>query len=350
MISGLSDYDTKNKNQNWVRDGVEKLNKEVLEQEMLSDQVQIAINKLSRYIKAGTGAIYLYDVEEKVLNFEASYAYIQSNKRMNTIHLGEGIVGQVASEKKPILLTNVADSLKISTATNEYTSFNTYTSPLIFKDSLVGVVEVASCEPFTDLQLEYFEAALSILAGYFYSSVREFKDKKRLEAISITDSLTGLFDRRFFEKIVPQLINRSKRNNSLICFALIDIDFFKRYNDDYGHQVGDDVLKKVANVFMSYMKRADDYCFRIGGEEFCIIFNAEDEKRAFYFMKKIKKEIECMEIRDKHDKIIDNVTISIGLTCKKATEIENVDALFYATDKLLYTAKETGRNKIVQNE
>ncbi len=347
MIHELSESETKNGEQNWIKDGVSLLNKQVLNQDLLSGQIQTAINQLSRYIDARIGALYLYYPEKKILKLEGCYACKKDTVR--EFKLGEGVIGQVALEKKPILLKHPTEYLKLETGTVEYEVPNTYTSPLVFKGELTGVLEVASYEAFTDLKIEFIESALVILSGYIHSSLREARDKKKLKDISITDSLTGLFDRRYFEETVPTIINRSKRNNNTVCFALIDIDFFKKYNDLHGHQVGDIVLKQVARVFSRYSNRADDYCFRIGGEEFCIIFNEEDRKKAFDFMTNIRKEIENLKIYNVEGKEVGNITVSIGLTCEKAMNIENLDSLFYNTDQLLYTAKETGKNKIVQN-
>ncbi len=183
-----------------------------------------------------------------------------------------------------------------------------------------------------------------------YTSIeRDITDKKKLEKISITDGLTELFNRRHFDAVLPKVLNGFKRNNKNICFALIDIDYFKRYNDTYGHQMGDDVLKKVADIFRSSAQRADDYCFRIGGEEFCIVFCANDKYRAYDFMVRIKSAVEDLKIRHSKNSVSEFITVSIGLTCKKGEEVGTLETLFHDTDNLLYKAKETGRNRVVAN-
>lgn len=181
-----------------------------------------------------------------------------------------------------------------------------------------------------------------------YTSIKEdITSKKRLEDISITDELTAIYNRRFFNEMMPKIINSSKRYNRLICFAMIDIDYFKRYNDTYGHQAGDDVLKKVAKVFKISTHRADDYCFRVGGEEFGIVFGAENEENALQFITKIKDDIEALKIENIKSDVGKYLTVSIGLTCKKGQEINSLETLYSQTDKLLYLAKENGRNRVV---
>lgn len=96
-----------------------------------------------------------------------------------------------------------------------------------------------------------------------------------IQNLAITDGLTNLFNRRHFDNIFPKAINLAKRKNELLCLMLIDIDYFKRYNDTYGHLMGDHALISIANTLKNNLQRADDYCFRVGGEEFAILFHTE---------------------------------------------------------------------------
>lgn len=89
--------------------------------------------------------------------------------------------------------------------------------------------------------------------------------KNELEHLAITDGLTSLYNRRYFNQILPQEINRAKRNKKCIAFIMLDIDFFKQYNDAYGHLKGDETLIKVAHTIKHYFNRASDFCFRLGG-------------------------------------------------------------------------------------
>ncbi len=349
MSNSLEQIDIENKSQNWIKDGVSALSKEMLQKDNLSEQTDIAINQVSRYINAGMGVLYLYHNNDKTLRLEASYAYTKNKTLPYEFRLGEGIIGQVAHDKKPIHLSSRADSLLIQTGTTEYSLLNTYTSPLVFKDKLVGVAELASYHPFTELQIEYIESALSVLAGSFYISL-QVRDKERLQHILITDSLTGTYNRGYFDEVMPQVLNAKKRNDSLMSFAILDIDFFKNFNDSYGHHMGDEVLRRVANVLREHALRNNDLCFRVGGEEFAMIFSAHDQYNAYDFMFKIKDEIEQLIIKNNKDEVLDKVTISIGLTCKRASEIRNIQELYTQTDKLLYKAKENGRNRIEKNE
>jgi diguanylate cyclase (GGDEF)-like protein len=181
-----------------------------------------------------------------------------------------------------------------------------------------------------------------------YTSVRQdITDKKIIEEISITDGLTGIYNRRHFNDVCPKIINSAKRNNDLVSFIIMDIDHFKQYNDTYGHQMGDDVLIKVADAIKNSLHRADDYCFRLGGEEFGVIFKADSKEKAHQFSNTIKQNIENLHIVHANNSASSYVTVSMGLVCKYANdEIEGMDHMYKKADDLLYKAKNNGRNQV----
>jgi len=174
--------------------------------------------------------------------------------------------------------------------------------------------------------------------------------EKRLELMSVTDALTSLYNRRHFNEMFVQMINSAKRENQNICFAILDVDFFKQYNDTYGHHAGDAVLKRFAKVMRASTLRPDDYCFRLGGEEFGILFKgtqtAEQAKR---FVERIRANQENEHIEHKNSSASNYVTASFGLVIKEANSVEESDKLYQEADELLYQAKESGRNRVISN-
>ena len=147
-----------------------------------------------------------------------------------------------------------------------------------------------------------------------------------------------------FNEYFPRVINSAKRNNELVSFLIIDIDYFKQYNDTYGHQEGDKVLIKVTNAIKNSIQRADDYCFRLGGEEFGIVFKSDNREKAEQFANTIKKNIEALRIEHSASSIGKYITVSIGFICKNANTIKNKDEIYKEADDLLYKAKNNGRN------
>ena len=170
-------------------------------------------------------------------------------------------------------------------------------------------------------------------------------DKKHIEYLSITDELTQLYNRRYFNLKINEEINRAKREENYFSFLIMDIDYFKQYNDTYGHQAGDLALKKVSLMLKKKTSRASDFAFRLGGEEFGII-TILDKEKSIEFANSIKNEIENLQIEHKASKVSKYLTISIGIVSKKGDAITNSDILFKEADDCLYEAKKLGRNSI----
>ena len=170
--------------------------------------------------------------------------------------------------------------------------------------------------------------------------------EKELQNLSITDELTQLCNRRFFNSKIEEEINRAKREKKHLCLMVLDIDFFKQYNDTYGHQKGDFVLQEISKVLKNRTNRASDFAFRIGGEEFAILVNLEKNKIS-EFAEAIKNDIENLKIEHSGNKVSKYVTTSIGVNFKQADELKNIDELFKVADDNLYEAKRSGRNCVV---
>jgi diguanylate cyclase (GGDEF)-like protein/PAS domain S-box-containing protein len=174
-------------------------------------------------------------------------------------------------------------------------------------------------------------------------------DKKYIEHLSITDELTQLYNRRFFNTKIEDEINRAKRENNYFSLLILDIDYFKEFNDTYGHQEGDIALEKVSVVLKNFTNRSSDFAFRLGGEEFGIITTL-DKIKVLEFANHLKNEIENLKIEHKSSTISKYLTISIGITSKKGTFISNSNTLYKEADDALYKAKKDGRNCIFIQE
>jgi len=184
-----------------------------------------------------------------------------------------------------------------------------------------------------------------VLIGY--TSIRQdITNKKKVEYLSITDELTKLYNRRYFNTKIEEELNRAKREDYYISFMMLDIDYFKKYNDTYGHQAGDVALQKISDVLNKHTNRASDFAFRLGGEEFGIIFSLDDKVKSLKFANLIKNEIENLKIEHKSSNISEYVTASIGLVVKKGSLFSNSNALYKEADESLYKAKAQGRNSI----
>ncbi len=171
-------------------------------------------------------------------------------------------------------------------------------------------------------------------------------DKKRIEKLSITDVLTGLYNRRSFDVTLDKELNRAMRDKKMLGFAMLDIDYFKQYNDHYGHQKGDEVLRAIGQTLKQTLGRSSDFCYRLGGEEFGIIFSDLTAKEAVTFTEIIRKSIEDLAIEHLWGCEGDIVTASFGLLSITPTPGVTVDTIYQKADKALYKAKEGGRNRV----
>ena len=190
-----------------------------------------------------------------------------------------------------------------------------------------------------------FDKTNTIKIGY--TSVRHnITDKKRIEEVSILDELTNLYNRRHFNKLLHDEVNRAKRDTKLLSFMMIDVDFFKLYNDNYGHQEGDNVLHEIGKVLNSYCKRAGDFAFRLGGEEFGILYSELTKEESEVYANAIRKAVENLKIPHLKNETSKVVTISIGLLSIEPNQEITEDEIYKKADDLLYKAKESGRNKV----
>ena len=168
---------------------------------------------------------------------------------------------------------------------------------------------------------------------------------KKLENVSYTDSLTNLHNRRYFNLIYDKELKRAKRTKNYITFMMLDIDYFKQYNDTYGHIEGDFALKSVAKVLKDTLKRPSDFVFRLGGEEFGILLTETDETHSARLAREICDAVRGRKIEHKNSLVNEYVTISIGVVCCVADEALNEEILITRADEMLYKAKDSGRDR-----
>ncbi|WP_415905358.1 diguanylate cyclase [Neptuniibacter sp. QD48_55] len=172
--------------------------------------------------------------------------------------------------------------------------------------------------------------------------------EEKIEKLAVTDALTDLFNRRNFQYLSQAVLERAKRQKTYFCLLILDVDHFKAYNDTYGHLKGDHVLKKVSQALKDNIRQGEDYCFRVGGEEFAVVFTQESKEAADIFANRIRQKIEKLKIPHKENSANQFITVSMGLSCtQNLTDKTQVSDLYKRADKLLYQAKENGRNQLV---
>jgi diguanylate cyclase (GGDEF)-like protein len=221
--------------------------------------------------------------------------------------------------------------------------------PLIGEHDILGcVVAKSSIEKLSSEEINYIEqltqqSSITINRANAYAEILKY---------ATSDALTGLNNRRQFEERLKQEVSNAKRQKHPLCAIMLDIDFFKKVNDTYGHFAGDVVLKKVASIIKSAL-REYDIPSRYGGEEFIILLPSTKLNDAYIVAERLRRMVEATNIdvpTEKGDGIAYtlNVTISSGVYQYKETDTPQ--EFYQNADKALYVAKESGRNKVIIND
>ncbi|UQZ32292.1 hypothetical protein C2I18_01260 [Paenibacillus sp. PK3_47] len=166
-----------------------------------------------------------------------------------------------------------------------------------------------------------------------------------IEQISITDELTGLYNRRHFNKLIMEEVEKAKQEHKYLTYLMLDIDYFKKYNDNYGHYEGDNVLRQVGYVLQQQAGRADGYAFRLGGEEFGIIVPGFTPGQSREFAESIRRSVTDLRIRHEMSPNHEMITVSIGVAVAKMDNLGEED-IYNLADDALYESKAKGRNSV----
>ena len=176
-------------------------------------------------------------------------------------------------------------------------------------------------------------------------TTRELEEtNKLLEKLANKDGLTGLFNRRFFDDTLAQRLKEQGRSGAPLSLILMDVDYFKPFNDHYGHVAGDDCLREISNLLDKLMRRTSDMAFRYGGEEFCCILPSTAHPGALKMAEAIRAGVENLAIPHKTSEAAQVVTVSLGVITLTDNRNITTQELTNACDQLLYDAKHKGRN------
>lgn len=270
--------------------------------------------------------------------------YILKNKKLYIYKQESGLI-EFKDEREYPTIMKIINSQK-----SLLEQQNIYYSPLIGKQNTFGVIKLILDEFEVKLIFEnaliargYIDSleSLAKILGIFFNSILLYK---KLEELSVTDELTGAYNRRFFDKKIKEEVIRARRYKKDISLLILDLDNLKQINDTYGHLVGDEALVKLANILSSNL-RSTDYLCRYGGDEFAIIMPETSGYDAFYKAELLRKLIALEDITLPNGCSF-NMTVSIGVgeyTDNIATEEE----LIKKADTALYIAKSKGKNTVV---
>jgi len=313
------------------------------------------IRKAVTAVRAQKGNLMILNRSTGKLELVVAWGYIDESVleglnsgkiETKSFEMGEGVAGKAGLQRKPVVVNNRDEIPQMG-------SFETYcicSVPVLNGGQLEGVMNFTNKvhiesdgSAVLDTLGRFTREDVTLLQGIADQSAVSLH-KSRLYSASITDRLTGLNNSRYFEDTYYELVAKSQVDQTPLTLALLDIDHFKQFNDQYGHKAGDAILKAVAQAF-SEIKRPGrkTYTYRYGGEEFCMVMQETTAEEAKDCLDRFRKDIESREFDYQGNKL--KVTVSIGVA-QFGLHSQDARTLFNLTDDALYECKRNGRNQV----
>jgi diguanylate cyclase (GGDEF)-like protein len=253
----------------------------------------------------------------------------------------DGFVHCLRNHKPMIITGRTAGGKKIL---EQFNTKEMVIAPFYSHNKVIGILGMDNTASENPL-LQEMLSPIAVVAHELGMALENAGIYKEARAVSLKDGLTGLLNRVAIDDLLAKSFRKAVDGENDLAVVMIDVDFFKKFNDQYGHQSGDNILKLIAGT-LKKLSRPFDHVGRYGGEEFIVILNHTDLSQALVYAERIRKEIELL------GKLLSNrflglsLTVSAGISGYQKT-VKNRDTLISLADKALYKAKETGRNKVV---
>jgi diguanylate cyclase (GGDEF)-like protein len=309
---------------------------------------EAVIDAVSDFCSAERCSFLLYDESSQRLNVAAMKGMDWSTVEGVDIKASESIAARVFAERSALLVRDMQSDRRFpASRRSSYKTSSFISVPIQVRDQPVGVLNVTdrtNRAAFGDKDLKAL-LTLSAAIGHALEKRQCHKDIQRLEKLSSTDYLTGLFNRRFFEQRLEEEVTRSRRYGRELSLIFADIDEFKRINDTYGHTVGDKALKVVSEAF-SQTLRKEDVAARVGGDEFAAIFAETSQQVVRSITIRLVERVKEFSQVKLMDKIGQPLTICIGGACFP-TNANSSKELVRKADQALLAAKKQGRNTYI---
>ncbi|HYV11681.1 MAG TPA: diguanylate cyclase [Pyrinomonadaceae bacterium] len=305
------------------------------------------VSNSQELLQAERASLMIFDETANELVLKAANGLPTDPASVSAVRVGEGVSGEVIDTGKPVMVTDLRlAGRKAAPPERRYKTNSFISYPIMIGGRKVGVLNVTDKSGggvYDEVDLSLLEiigpqVALALERAEWQERATEF------QLMSITDSLTGLPNRRYLEERLAEELNRSKRYDSPMSFLMIDIDDFKAYNDKNGHQAGDVALQITAHCLKGAL-RAVDIASRYGGEEFCILLPQTGITEAGAIADRIRQRVSTTEFPHGKAQPLGHVTISVGVS----TFTKNIDTsenIIAAADRALYQAKSMGKDRV----
>lgn len=299
-------------------------------------------------LQAGSGSLMLLDESGETLDIVAAKGMNKTLAKSMSVRVASSIAGRVARSGSALLVSDIEQDSRIGIPNRPRFRTKSFLSlPLKVSERIIGVLNFSDKLDegvFTQSDLDLLSAFVGH-AGTLIDRAITLERAEVMEKLSVTDPLTGLYNRRFLERRLDEELSRSSRQELQFAVMLLDLDNFKRYNDLCGHLAGDQSLKRVASLLRT-SAREMDILTRYGGEEFCLVLPGTGKAEAVLVAERIRRTIEQEPFAGEADLPGGRLTTSIGLAAFPEDGQSEQD-LLHAADLALYQAKHDGRNRLV---
>jgi diguanylate cyclase (GGDEF)-like protein len=310
----------------------------------LKSLLQYILSQAVEITSAEKGSIMLHNLESdrliiRVLAGLADKVYqekVNNNEiKCRTFKPGEGIAGRVYLTAKPIVVNNIRDDDLFVESESSFVN-SIACIPMVVYNDVIGVINVTNKrggKDFTEEDVQMLKAVADQAAVAI--------NKAQLWDMAVTDSLTGLYVRRYFMVKLQEELHRADRYNKILSIVMADIDRFKKINDTYGHDIGDEVLETIGKFFQKNIRDVDIIA-RYGGEEFILMIPEADKEAAFCLAERLREKFSEIDLGH-----LPKITISLGIASYPLDGTE-IDDLIKKADTAMYAAKQAGRNKVMK--
>jgi len=301
--------------------------------------------KSTELLRAERGSLMILDRETDALLLEAQKGINEGFAEKMSIPKGQGIAGKVAEMGEPLLVTNLESDPRVLQQNREHYKTRSFLSlPLKIGNRTIGVLNLSdkiSGDVFNEDDLQLIQSFASHAVVVLERNVL-YNQTRRLKKLSITDSLTGLLNRRYLEERLEEELARSSRHNHALCLMTMDIDGFKLYNDAFGHPAGDKLLKRISEAITRSV-RTTDIAARFGGDEFLVLLPETEPALAMKIADRVHREVFRIGTAFAQGRVA--VTISIGIASYPRNG-QTLEQVIEQADRALYQAKMKGKNRI----
>jgi len=286
-------------------------------------------------------------VDDSVLNTKILESILKDTYTVNIAYNGIDGISKALLDPPSLILLDIImpkmDGFEAITKLKELPE--TKNIPVIFITGLEGSEHEE--KSFSLGAADYITRPFSpgIVKARVGAHVKLFEYTKAIENLAMYDGLTDTYNRRAYDQFIEAEWKRAIRDNTYISIAMLDIDYFKQYNDNYGHLQGDEVLRTVSMAIKSSLIRSSDYFARYGGEEFVFVMPSTDAAGAQVVIERVITAINNLAIPHLYSEVASHVTVSIGGATIRPNQYDNIFDFVVLADKMLYHSKHSGRNK-----